>query len=125
MVAGTEQGLQKVMDGLTDTAKKYGMKINVKKTTSMVVLRRGNYGMVSLMINGQQVQQVTTFKYLGEVMADKGSCVEELKARIAMAKVAFKKSKELLTRGLKKRMVKTLVWLVALYGCETWTMKRK
>jgi hypothetical protein len=32
MVAGTEQGVQKVIDGLTETAKKYDMKINVKKT---------------------------------------------------------------------------------------------
>ena len=39
MVAGTEQGLQKVMDGLTETAKKYDMKINVKKTKSVVVSR--------------------------------------------------------------------------------------
>jgi len=37
MVAGTEQGLQKVMDGLTETEKKYDMKINVKKTKSMIV----------------------------------------------------------------------------------------
>jgi hypothetical protein len=45
-----------------------------------------------------------------------------------MAKVAFKKSKERLAKGLKldlKRMVKTLVWPVALYGCETWTMKKE
>jgi hypothetical protein len=46
-----------------------------------------------------------------------------------MAKVSFDKSKELLTKGLKKdlkkRMVKTLVWPVALYGCETWTMKKE
>ena len=39
MVAGTGQGLQIVMDGLTETAKKYDMKINVKKTKSVVVSR--------------------------------------------------------------------------------------
>src|SRR5207247_10645465 len=45
---------------------------------------------------------------------------------IAMAKDAFNKRKELLTKGLsktlKKRMVKVLVWPVVLYGCETWTL---
>ena len=34
-----------------------------------------------------------------------------------------------MTKGLKKdlekRMVKTLVWPVTLYGCETWTMKKE
>jgi len=128
MVAGTEQGLQKVMDGLTETAKKYDMTINVKKTKSMVISREGGRR-VNLVIDGQQVEQVATFKYLGAVITEKGTCVEEVKARIAMAKVSFNKSKELLTKGLKKdlkkRMVKTLVWPVALYGCETWTMKKE
>jgi hypothetical protein len=35
MVASTERGLQKIMDGLTTTAKQYNMKINVKKTKAM------------------------------------------------------------------------------------------
>ena len=44
-----------------------------------------------------------------------------------MAKDAFNKRKELLIRSigvdLRKRLVKTLVWPVVLYGCETWTMR--
>src|SRR6267154_4333353 len=43
-----------------------------------------------------------------------------------MAKDAFNQRKDLLTRGLsrtvKKRIVKALVWTVVLYGCETWTL---
>ena len=39
MLASTEHGLQKVMDGLNETAKKYDLKINVKKTKAMVVYR--------------------------------------------------------------------------------------
>src|SRR6476469_6602766 len=46
-----------------------------------------------------------------------------------MAKDAFNKRKELLTRSirvdLRMRLVKTLVWPVVLYGCETWTMKKE
>src|SRR6476469_3618831 len=46
-----------------------------------------------------------------------------------MAKDAFNKRKELLTRSirvdLRKRLAKTLVWLVVLYGCETWTMRKE
>ena len=49
-----------------------------------------------------------------------------MKSRIALAKDAFNKRKELLTEGLgkklKKRMVKMLIWPVVLYGCETWTL---
>jgi hypothetical protein len=128
MVAGTEQGLQQVMDGLNNAAKTYDMKINIKKTKTMVVSwEEGKTA--SIIIDGQKVEQVKTFKYLGAVMTENGTCMEEVKARIAMAKVAFSKTKELVTKGLKvalkKRMVKTLVWPVAMYGCETWTMKKE
>src|SRR2546425_1225815 len=50
----------------------------------------------------------------------------DVKVRIAMAKDAFNKRKQFLTKGLsrrlKKGMVKVLVWPVVLYGCETWTL---
>ena len=53
-----------------------------------------------------------------------------MKTRIALAKEAFNKRKEFLTKGgrsstLKKRMVKVLVWPVVLYGCETWTLRKE
>jgi hypothetical protein len=48
---------------------------------------------------------------------------------LQLAKASFNKSKELLTKGLKKdlnkRKVKTLVWPMALYGRETWPMKKE
>ena len=128
MVASTEQGLQKVMNRLNETAKRYDMKINVKKTKVVVVSREEGKA-VNLTIDGHKVEQVKTFKYLGVIMTENGSCIEEVKARIGMAKVAFNKTRELVTKGLKtelkKRLVKTLVWPVALYGCETWTMKQQ
>jgi hypothetical protein len=128
MMACTEQGLQEVMDGLNGTAKRYDMKINVKKTKSMVV-SRDEGRTVNIVIDGDKVEQVPTFKYLGALVTERGTCIEEVKARIGTAKVAFDKLKELVTkrfkRELKKRMVKALVWPVALYGCETWTMKKE
>ena len=62
-------------------------------------------------------------------MTENGTCMEDVKTRIGMAKVAFNKTRELVTKGLnnglKERLVHTLVWSVALYGCETWTMKKE
>ena len=50
----------------------------------------------------------------------------DIKVRVAMAKEAFSKRRELLVRKMskrtKKRIVKCLVWSVALYGCETWAL---
>src|SRR2546426_9698367 len=116
------------MDRLNAIAKHYNMKLNVKKTKTMVISRKGG-GTVTIMVEGQRVEQVKKFKYLGSVIAEDGRCMEDIKQRIGCAKDAFNKRKELLTKSLnkalKKRIVKMLVWPVVLYGCETWVMSKE
>jgi hypothetical protein len=125
MVATTQRGLQRLMNKLNDTARNYGMKINAQKTKTMVVRWDGG-GVVDIAVDGQRIEQVKSFKYLGSVITEDGRSHTDVITRIAMAKDAFNKRKELLTKGLgmtlKKRMVKVLIWPVVLYGCETWTL---
>ena len=125
MIASSQEGLQKMMDALNDTARVYGMKINIGKTKAMRVSRNRG-GSVSIHIENQEVEQVDKFKYLGSVVTDDGRSENEIKIRIAMAKEAFMRRRELLTkrmkRSLKKRIVKTLIWTVLLYGSETWAL---
>src|SRR5437867_2009409 len=75
---------------------------------------------------GKIIEQVKSFKYLDSVITEDGRSHSDVKVRIAMAKDAFNKRKELLTKGLsrtlKKRMAKVLVWPVVLHGCETCTL---
>jgi hypothetical protein len=128
MVANSEAGLQRLMDGLNETAKRYDMKINVKKTKTMVVSKKGGDS-IEIKIDGHRVEQVQKFKYLGSIITEDGRCTDDVRARIGMAKEAFRKRKELLTKrmskDLRKRMIKALVWPVALYGCETWTLRKE
>lgn len=128
MVADTNAGLQRLMNGLQEEADRYGMKVNVKKTKTMVISREESKE-VKIELEGNMVEQVRRFKYLGSIMSDDGRCLDEIKCRIAMAKEAFAKRKELLCRKisltLRKRLVKSLVWPVLLYGCETWTMRKE
>src|SRR6266516_806127 len=125
MVASTGSGLQRQMNKLNDTAKNFGMKINVQKTKTKVVSWNGG-GVVNITIDGQRREQVKSFKCLGSVITEDGRSHNDVQIRIAMEKDAFNKRKELLTKrlsmGLKKRMVKVVVWPVVLYGCETWTL---
>jgi len=128
MVASSELGLQKLLDGLVRAAKQYDMKINVKKTKVMRMSRSGK-GNIKILIDGQLVEQVTKFKYLGSLISGDGRCEAEIKARAAMARDTFSKRKELLTqkmsRSVKKKIVKTVVWSVALYGAETWILREE
>ena len=128
MVANSEAGLQKQMDSLVRTAKEYDMKINSKKTKSIVISKKENSN-VSILVNGQAIERVSRFKYLGSVVSEDGRSLEAVKERIVLAKDVFSKTRELLTkrmsRSLKKKMIKTLIWPVALYGCETWTLRKE
>ena len=75
------------------------------------------------------MEQVKKFKYLVTVIAEDARCMEDIKQRIGCAKEAFNERKELPTKSmnkaLKNRIVKMLVWLVVLYGCETWVMSKE
>ena len=61
MIAGTEEGLQRIMDNTVRVVESYGMKINTKKTKVMRISRVPSA--VSLMIQGIQIEQVDEFKY--------------------------------------------------------------
>ena len=56
MVAGTEMGLQRLMNKLNDTAMNFDMKINVQKTKTMVVRWDGG-GVVNITVDGQRIEQ--------------------------------------------------------------------
>ena len=113
MVANMEVCLPSLMDNLNTTAKHYDTKINIKKTKAMVVSRNGGER-VNITVKGQSVEQVSKFRYIGSLISEDGRYLNDVKTRIGMAKDAFNKRKELLTRSirmdLRKRLVKTLVW---------------
>jgi len=75
-------------------------------------------------IDGQQVEQVDQFKYLGSVILADGYCGTEIHRRIALGKQAFMNKKKLFTGSLsielKNRIVKSVLWSVVLYASKTW-----
>jgi hypothetical protein len=60
------------------------------------------------------------------MITNSARCWREIKSRIAMAKAAFNKKKNLFSckmdLNLTKKLVKCYVWNIALYGAETWTL---
>jgi hypothetical protein len=72
------------------------------------------------MIEQKQLESVESFKYLGSILTNDGTCSCKIKCRIAMAKAAFTKKRALFTNTLdlelKKKIVKCYVWSIALYG---------
>jgi Reverse transcriptase (RNA-dependent DNA polymerase) len=128
MMARSQKGLQDMMNRLNKTSNDYGMRINIKKTKVMRI-SKGKETAVRIQIEGKKTKQLKEFCYLGSMITTDAKCHREIKRRIALGKEAFTKRRELLrgkiNRNLKKRMIKTLVWSVVLYGSETWTMRKE
>ena len=79
-------------------------------------------------MNGQKLETVTSFKYLGSIITDEGSKLEIL-SRIAQATAALTKLKPVwsdkcifLALSSKIRLMRSLVTSIFLYACESWTL---
>ena len=79
-LAGEEEELAKLVERLDKASTAYGMEISAEKTKLMT----NNFSGINtdIKVNGQKLETVTTFQYLGTVITDEGSKPEIL-ARIA------------------------------------------
>jgi hypothetical protein len=73
------------------------------------------------------VENVEEFNYSGSMITNDARCTREIKARFAMAKAAFNKKTIFTSKldlELRKKLVKCYTWSIALYGMETWTLRK-
>jgi hypothetical protein len=65
-------------------------------------------------------------EYFGSLITNDARCTLEIKSRFAKAKIAFKKDSFTirLDLNLRKKLVKCYIWSIALYGAETWTLRK-
>ena len=125
VLADSEDKLRRGMERMVKIFEEYGMKINFGKTKMMIVSKEeekdGDFN-----INGNVIERVKRFRYLGSIITQDGRSTEDIKSRIAIAKQRFYEYKGILTSNmseeLRKRLIKVYVWSTALYGCEAWTI---
>ena len=84
---------------------------------------------VKLLIDGYKIEQLSSFCYLGSMITEDGRSEKEInECRIGMEKSKFYDNLKIFTGQLstttKKQMIKSLVWSVALYAAEAWTMRK-
>ncbi|KAI0210308.1 Serine-protein kinase ATM [Lamellibrachia satsuma] len=123
-LAGDEQELVNLVERLEKTSSSYGMEISAEKTKLMTNSTQGISTEVK--VNGQRLEAVTSFRYLGSIITDEGS-KPEIPARIAQTTAALTRLKPLwndrnITVSSKIRLMRSLVMSIFLYACETWTL---
>jgi hypothetical protein len=83
---------------------------------------------MKIMVDQKQLENVEYFKYLSSMITKDAQCTREIKSRIAMAKAAFNKKKNLFTSkldlNLRKTLVQCYIWSTALYSAEMRTLRK-
>lgn len=118
VLAESEEELQSMLINIHEAGIRYGMRINVGKTKVMKVGKTDQR--IELTLEGEDVEQVDGFKYLGGKIYSNGSCTEEIRSRIAMGKTAYMKVQDLLTaRSIGTPEAEEKVCKVSYLECST------
>ena len=105
-------------------SEKAGLKLNIQKTKIMA-----SDPITSWQIDGETMETVTKFIFLGSKITADGDCSHEIKRRLLLGRKAMTNLDSILkTRDItlltKVHLVKTMVFPVVMYGCESWTIKK-
>ena len=109
-----------------EESEKVGLKLNIQKTKIMAPSP-----ITSWEIDGETVETVAEFIFLGSKITADGDCSHEIKRRLLLGRKVMTNLDSILKSILKNitlptkvRLVKVMVFPVVMYGCENWTVKK-
>ena len=123
LMAESEEELKSLLMKEKEESEKIDLKINIQKTKIMVP-----GPIISWQIDGEMVETVADFYFLGSKITANGDCSHEIKrcllhGRKVMTNLDSVKSRNI-TLPTKVRLVKAMVSPVVMHGCESCTVKK-
>ena len=105
-------------------SEKVGLKLNIQKTKTMA-----SGAITSWQIDGETMETVGDFVFLGSKITADGNCSHEIKRCLLLGRKAMTNLDSILksrniTLPTKIHLVKSTVFLVVMYECESWTIKK-
>jgi len=124
LMAESEEELKSLLMKVKKESGKVGLKLNIQKTKIMT-----SGPITSWQIDGETVETVADFIFLGSIITADGDCSHEIKRRLLLGRKvrtnlhSIFKSRDI-TLPTKVHLVKAMVFPVVMYGCEIWTLKK-
>ena len=123
-MAESEEELKSLLMKVKAESEKVRLKLNIQKTKIMA-----SSPITSWVIDGEIVETVSDFIFLGSKITADGDCSHEIKRCLLLgSKVMTNLDSIFKSRGTtlptKVRLVKAMVFPVVMYGCESWTVKK-
>ena len=124
LMAESEEELKSLLMKVKVESEKVGLKLNIQKTKIMA-----SGPITSWQIDGETVEIVADFIFLGFRITADGDCSHEMKRRLLLGRNVMTKLDSILksrdiTLPTKVHLVKTMGFPVVMYGCESWTIKK-
>ena len=123
-IAESKGELKSLLMKVKEKSEKVGLKLNIQKTK---IMESGP--ITSWQIDGETMEAVTNFIFLGPKITADGDCSYEIKRHLLFGRKVMTnldnilKSRDI-TLPTKVHLVKAVVFPVVMYGCESWTIKK-
>ena len=123
-MAESEEELKSLLMKVKEEKEKVGLKFNIQKTKIME-----SSPITSWQRDGETVETVADFIFLGSKITVDADCSHEIKRRLLLGRKAMTNLDRILrsrdiTLPTKVRLVKSMVFPIVMYGCESWTIKK-
>ena len=123
-MAESEEELKSLLMKMNEESEKVGLKLNIQKTK---ITAAGP--ITSWQTDGEIVETVSDFIFLGSKITADGDCSHEIKRRLLLGRKVMTnldsifKSRDI-TLPTKVHLVKAMVFPIVGYGCESWIIKK-
>ena len=124
LMAESEEELKSLLMKVREESEEAGLKLNIQKTKIMA-----SGPITSWEIDGETVETVSDFIFLGSKITADGGCSHEIKRHLLLGRKVMTnldsilKSRDI-TLSTKVRLVKAMAFPVIMNGCESWTVKK-
>ena len=123
LMAENGEKLKRLLMKVKEESEKVGLKLNMHKTE---IMESGP--ITSWEIDGETVQTVANFIFLGSKITADGDCSHEIKRRLLLGRKVMTNLDSIfkdrdITLPAKVCLVKAMTFPVVMYGCESWTIK--
>ena len=124
LMAESEEELKSLLTKVKEESEKVGLKLNIQKTKIMA-----SGPITSWKIDGEIVETVTDFIFLGSKITADGDCSREIRRCLFLGRKVMTdldsilKSRDI-TLPTKVYLVKTMVFPVVMYGCKSWAINK-
>ena len=123
-MAESEEELKSLLMKVKKESEKVDLKLNSQKTKIMA-----SGPITSWQIDGETVETVSDFIFLGSKITADGDCSHEIKRHLLFGRKVMANLDSILKRRdvtmpTKVHLVKAMVFPVVMYGCESWTIKK-